>query len=214
MLTYKLPPDAVAVAICSGANMTFEKLQYVAERTLLGSGKEALYAIKLPEEPGALRKLCTNVINGHNVTEFNYRLHTRDRADIFTGIAIRDDLDKQRFERMLAKNGYEFTDMTHHNVAKEHIRHMIGGHRPNGVTERIYAMEFPERPGAMQAFVNTLADSCNISLFHYRGQGADTGKVLVGLEAASKTTVERLLNKTGFPFQDVTDDPSVKLFTQ
>lgn len=210
---YNLPENSVAVAICSGANMTFEKLQYIAERTMLGGGKEALYAVSLPEKSGSVLDFCEKVINGHNITEFNYRLNSRDQANIFVGVSITDRKDKERFEDKLVEFNYGFADMTHDDVAKEHIRHMIGGPSTETENEHVYSINFPERAGALVGFLSKIAGQFNISLFHYRGQGGDVGRVLIGFEASDKLALEAKIKDTNFDYEDVTNYPSVKLFT-
>ena len=180
-----LPSDAVAVAICSGANMTFERLQFIAERTLLGSGKEALFTVTLKEEPNALKEFCEKVVRDHNITEFNYRLHKRSEAHIFVGVGFSGPEDKQKFTNTMSQNGYDFIDLSDDQIAKEHIRHMVGGISNSTSNERLYTVGFPERPGALHDFLQIVGSSdVNISLFHYRGQGGDVGRVLIGFETA------------------------------
>lgn len=191
------------VVICSGANMTFEKLQFVAERTLLGSGQEALFAVTLEERPGALHQFCDTVVTGHSITEFSYRLHHRDKAYIFVGISTGNNADKQRFIKTMSQQDYHYTDLSDDDTAKEHVRHMIGGPGPNAKHERIYQINFPERPGALGHFLEAIRDVWNISLFHYRGQGGDIGRVLIGFEAENKTLLESKLRKTGYEFQEI-----------
>ncbi len=191
------------VTICSGANMTFEKLQFIAERTLLGSGKEALFAVTLAEQPGALQRFCDEVVNGHSITEFSYRLHDRNQARIFVGITVNGSLDRLQFIKKMTRHGYEYEDLTYDETAKEHVRHMIGG--PSSLTrhEHVYQINFPERPGALGVFLQTVGDQWNICLFHYRGQGGDIGKVLIGFEATSKTELETRLKKIGYEFEPI-----------
>ncbi len=196
--------ESTCVAICSGANMTFERLQFVAERTLLGSGKEALFAVTLPEKPGALRAFCSEVIGDHSISEFSYRLNHRSDATIFIGINMRDMKDKAMLNDSLANHGYEFKDLSVDDLAKEHIRHMIGGKSSDAVNEHIYEIIFPERPKALQDFLVTIGDTWNISLFHYRGQGLDTGSVVVGFEAESPELLTAQLKKTGYSYAEIT----------
>ncbi len=200
--SYDIPKDAVAVAICSGANMTFERLQFVAERTLLGSGREALYAVVLDEKPDALRSFCETVVQDRNITEFNYRLQTRSEAHIFVGIGTKHDDDKTQFEANLQKQGYTYTDLTTDTVAKQHIRHMVGGPSEDATSEQLFTVGFPERPGALRDFLQLIAENnCNISLFHYRGQGGDVGRVLIGFEAAKDTDLLSLLKHSAYDIQ-------------
>lgn len=180
---YKLPQDTVAVALCTGANMTFERLQFVAERTLLGSGKEALFAVTLQERPNALKAFCEQIIAGHNITEFNYRLNKRDAAHIFVGIGVSGPDDVAAFCNKMKSYAYTYIDLTLDDTAKEHIRHMVGGPAPSAKNEKLFSVGFPERPGALLEFLSIAGNSTvNISLFHYRGQGGDTGRVLIGFE--------------------------------
>jgi threonine dehydratase len=192
-----------SVAICSGANLTFERLQFIAERTLLGSGKEALFAVEMPETPGALQHFCQKVVNGHNITQFAYRLHNRAQAHVFVGINIADAKDKAAFMAKMTKNDYKFTDLSLDDAVKEHLRHMIGGPAPEATTELLYQINFPERPGALGDFLEHIKDSYNISLFHYRGMGGDTGHVLIGFETSDGAALEAKL-ATAYDFTRVT----------
>ncbi|HEX3081675.1 MAG TPA: threonine ammonia-lyase, biosynthetic [Candidatus Saccharimonadia bacterium] len=193
-----------AIAICSGANMTFERLQFITERTLLGSGKEAVFAVTLDEKPGTLERLCRNIIQGHNITQFGYRLHTRGSAHVFVGVTVTGPDDKATFAEKLAGQGYEFTDLSGDGTAKEHIRYMIGGRSPEAKDERLYRLAFPDRPGALDDFLRRLGTTWNISLFHYRGMGGDTGRVLIGFEASDAGALEAKIAATGCDFKPVT----------
>lgn len=202
------------VTIVSGANITFEKLQFIAERTLMGSAEEALFEITLPETPGALTRLCSDVISGHNISEFCYRMSHRDTAHILVGVGIRGSKDKAEFELKLHRQNYEYQDMSHDDIAKEHVRHMIGGPGVNVRNERLYEVSFPERPRALSDFLAALGDHYNISLFHYRGQGGDTGKVLIGFEAQDSLKLEELLEKAGYEYLPVTSASRLFLSSQ
>lgn len=205
--------DAKVVAICSGANMAFERLQFIAERTLLGSNKEALFAIAIPEKPGALQDFCERVVNGHSITQFGYRLKERGQAHIFVGIGIGTASDKDRVIQKLREHNYAFTDLSLEDIAKEHVRHMIGG--PSAATsEHFYHINFPERPGALNDFLNAVSGDWNISLFHYRGQGGDEGSVLVGFEANNKQRLEQALRKTGYTWANADNTKSLILFAR
>jgi threonine dehydratase len=206
--------DAKAVAICSGANMTFERLQFVAERTLLGSGKEALFAVTLAERPNALQHFCEKVVNGHNITQFGYRLGSREAAQVFVGISLSSLEDKKAFTLKMRQHGHEFTDLSGEDTAKEHIRHMIGGPAPNAQTEHFYRVSFPERPGALNDFLKAIDGQWNISLFHYRGQGGDEGNVLVGFEAPDIDELEKALSRTSYEYTNVDADKSLRLFAR
>ena len=209
---YNLPKNAVAVAICSGANMSFERLQFIAERTLLGSGREAIFAVTLPEKPGALQAFCTDIVNGNNITEFNYRLNKRDAAHIFVGINISSAQDKAKIIQKMDTNGYKYVDLSDDEIAKEHIRHMIGGPSPEAKNEQIYSVNFPERPGALSDFLLSITEmNCNISLFHYRGQGADQGQVLIGFENPHERLTDKLRSKTNYTIEP-SDSFAIELF--
>jgi threonine dehydratase len=202
--------SAHVVAICSGANLSFERLQFVAERTLLGSGSESLFAVDLPEKPGALLKFCEQIVNGYNITEFNYRIHSRSKARILVGIGSLNGTNRAQITKKLNQYGYDFVDLSRDEIAKEHIRHMVGGAPGINIEERIYSVDFPERPGALGDFLATVSSSgTNISLFHYRGQGADVGKVLIGLEG-NPEHIKKVLKKTGYSHTKA--DKNIKLF--
>ena len=188
------------VTICSGANMTFERLQFVAERTMLGSGHELLFSIALPERPGALAKFCSQVVNGHNITEFSYRLVNHSAAHILVGITISDRTDQANFMAKLQRGDYEYYDLSDDDLAKEHLRHMIGGPAPDAAHEQLYEINFPERPRALSDFLDSLGSKWNISLFHYRGQGGDIGSVLIGFEAPDSAELETSLASTSYDF--------------
>jgi threonine dehydratase len=210
--TYKLPKDAHVVGICSGANVTFERLQQIAERTLIGSGKEAMFAIKIPERPGALRRFCEEVVKGHSISEFNYRLNSRDGAHILVGIMIRGESDKRKFVQKMIEYKYEHEDLSNNDVTKSHVRHMIGGTSHNAKHEHIYEVNFPERPGALAHFLQTIGNECNISLFHYKDMASDISSVLIGFEVEDKKYLEQKLTKSNFIFHSVDKNKGVGLF--
>ena len=199
------------VAIASGANMTFEKLQFVAERTLLGSGKEALFAVTLPEKAGALDIFCDQVVKGHNITEFSYRLYSRQEAHVLVGVSIADAADKAAFTAKMKHYGFPYFDISGDDLAKEHVRHMIGGPSHQAAHEQIYKINFPERPRALSDFLGNIGREYNISLFHYRGQGGDTGTVLIGFESESVRELEDSLKNSGYEFVPA-DSLSVAIF--
>jgi threonine dehydratase len=204
--------DAQTVAICSGANMSFERLQFIAERTLLGSGKEALFAVAIPEKPGALQNFCETVVNGHSITQFGYRFREQGQAHIFVGVGVSGIQDKESFAAKMKRQKYDFTDLSGENIAKEHVRHMIGGSAPGAAHEHFYEISFPERPGALNDFLKTVSGTWNISLFHYRGQGGDEGSVLIGFEASNKHDLEKALRKAGYKWTNVDAATSLQLF--
>lgn len=208
---YKLPKNAKAVAICSGANMSFERLQFISERTLVGSHKEALYSIELPEKAGALRSFCQNVIHNHSITEFSYRLNKRSKAHFFVGVTIKDNSDKVALEKRMTENGFKYIDLTDDDTAKEHIRHMIGGPAPEAEAEVFYNINFPERPRALQDFLNAIGNKYNISLFHYRGLGGDTGRVMMGFECREPSKLEEIFKSIGYDAENV-KSKTVNLF--
>ncbi len=192
------------VTICSGANVAFDRLQFIAERTLLGSGKEALFDVRMAEQAGALSTFCREIINGHNISEFSYRLASRSGAHILVGINVAGNSDKQAFIAKMKRSKYKYTDLSADNIVKEHIRHMIGSPGHEIRDERVYEIVFPERPKALTEFLASLGNTYNISLFHYRGQGGDVGKVLIGFEAENATELESALRHTGYEFHTVT----------
>lgn len=203
---------AMVVAINSGANMTFERLQFIAERTLLGSGRESIFAISLPEKPGALQHFCNTVLAGHGITQFGYRLRNRDIARMMLGISVGGADDKQLFMQKMTKNGYNFIDLSFEDLSKEHIRHMVAGPAPQATNEHFYHISFPERPGALIEFLKTLSNNWNISLFHYRGQGGDIGSVLIGFEVADCAALEAALTATSYQWESVDNSSGMQSF--
>jgi threonine dehydratase len=174
-------PGQRLAAVVSGANMNFDRLRFVAERAELGEGREALLAVTIPERPGAFRAFCA-ALGPCVVTEFNYRLSGRDAAQIFVGVSTRSRQDAERLAAQLRTAGYETADLSANEIAKLHVRHMVGGRTPHVAAERVCRFEFPERPGALLQFLDALGGRWNISLFHYRNHGADFGRVLAGFE--------------------------------
>jgi threonine dehydratase len=207
---YDLPDDAYAVAICSGANVTFERLQQIAERTLIGSGKEAMFAVTIPEVSGAMQTFCREVVNGHNISEFNYRLRERGSAHILVGINVTGEADKQKFMTKMDKHGYTHTDLSNDDLTKEHLRHMIGSSKV-ATHELVYEVTFPERPRALSDFLQAVGATWNVSLFHYRSAASDTGSVLIGFETDDEAALENKLHTTGFEFAKVDKTPGFEL---
>ncbi len=201
------------VAILSGANMNFDRLRFVAERAEVGEAREAILAVTIPERPGAFREFC-NTIGRRVVTEFNYRLSGRDQAHIFVGIATRSRRDAADLVDTLTRGGYAAVDLTDNEVAKLHVRHMVGGRSPEVVNEQVCRFEFPERPGALMAFLDKLGGRWNISLFHYRNHGADFGRVLAGFEvpAADMDAFGAFLDALGYRYQYERDNTAYELF--
>ena len=202
------------VAINSGANMNFERLRYVAERTQVGEKQEALFAVTIPERPGALKHFCGELVGGRNITEFNYRLSSRQAAHIFVGLSIKDEEERAAFSRQLAEKGYKNLDLTDNDLAKTHIRYMVGGRSAEAGQEVLYRFWFPERPGALSRFLTSMGANWNISLFHYRLQGGDFGRVLIGLEIppGDQAEFQRFLDSLGYRFMEETDNPAYQLF--
>ncbi|HVZ24090.1 MAG TPA: threonine ammonia-lyase, biosynthetic [Vicinamibacterales bacterium] len=201
------------VAILSGANINFDRLRFVAERAEVGEAREALIAVTLPERPGAFREFCT-VLGRRIVTEFNYRLSSREQAHIFVGIATQSRTDGTALAHQLEAAGYETVDLTDNEMAKLHVRHMVGGHAPDVRNERLCRFEFPERPGALTQFLEKLAGRWNISLFHYRNHGADFGRVLAAFEVEDRdmAAFRTFLDELGYPYTAEYDNPAYRFF--
>ncbi len=202
------------IAINSGANMNFDRLRYVAERTLIGEKQEALFAVTIPEEPGALYRFCREVIGERNITEFNYRLSGRKAAYIFVGIAINGDEQRLAFREQLTEQGFDNVDLTDNELAKTHVRYMVGGRSADVRNEKLYRFWFPERPGALARFLATMGADWNISLFHYRIQGGDFGRVLIGLELPSRqeAALGGFLNSLGYRYVEETENAAYQMF--
>jgi threonine dehydratase len=209
--------DKNLVAISSGANMNFDRLRFVAERAEFGEQREAVFAVTLPEKPGAYKKFLA-LIGKRNVTEFNYRYHTASEAHVYVGIQVADRKESLKLLDSLQKHGYPTLDLTDDEMAKNHVRHMVGGHAPavceKGMRELIYRFEFPERPGALMNFLTQMSAGWNISLFHYRNHGADYGRVLVGMQVppGDMGQFEAFLKNLGYAHWDETNNPVYKLF--
>jgi threonine dehydratase len=203
------------VAIDSGANINFDRLRYVAERAQVGEHREILLAVTIPEKAGSFLHFC-QLLNGRNITEFNYRYFDSANAQVFVGISSSGELkDRAALIADLQAQGFNVVDMTANDLAKEHIRYMVGGHAPCELNEVIYSVEFPERPSALLNFLTELGGRWNISLFHYRNHGAAFGKVLMGLqiEPAQQTDFQACLNALGFGFHEETHNPAYQLFS-
>lgn len=202
------------IAINSGANMNFERLRYVAERTMIGEQLEALFAVTIPEEPGSLKRFCHDLVGDRNITEFNYRLSVREKAQIFVGISIRESKERDEFSRQLTQAGYDNIDLTENDLAKTHIRYMVGGRSKEVKNERLFRFWFPETPGALTKFLDATRGSRNISLFHYRMQGVDYGRVLVGFEFpdGADSGLEKRLDELGYRYREETNNPAYSLF--
>ncbi len=203
------------VALLSGANMNFDRLRFVAERAELGESREALFAVTIPERPGAFRQFCA-ALGRRVITEFNYRLNDRQRADVFVGLSVGSREDAAQVKAGLLRQGYQTTDLSDNELAKLHVRYMVGGHARGVKRERLCRFEFPERPGALLQFLDTLGGRWNISLFHYRNHGSDFGRVLAALEVPpdEDQAFEGFLKDLGYRFQIEDDNDAYNRFLQ
>lgn len=202
------------IAIQSGANINFDRLRYVAERAEVGEHREILLAVTIPEKPGSFLSFCRS-LGKRGITEFNYRLFDEKKAHIFVGIKTGSgETERQTIIQHLSGKGFQVTDMTDNELAKEHIRYMVGGHAPRAVDEIIYSFEFPERPGALLQFLKLMGGRWNISLFHYRNHGAAFGRVLMGTEVPKRERKEfkQFLSELGFVSVEETNNPAYRLF--
>ncbi len=201
------------VAITCGANMNFDRLRFVAERAEFGEQREALFAVTIPEERGSFKRFC-ELIGPRAVTEFNYRISDEVEAHVFVGVAItrRDEADK--IARIFERHGFSTVNLTDDELAKEHVRHMVGGRTELAHDERLFRFIFPERPGALMRFLSSLHPDWNISLFHYRNQGADYGRILVGIQVphGDARAFARFLDELAYPYIEETGNPVYRLF--
>ena len=226
--THKTKGETYAAILC-GANMNFDRLRFVAERAEVGEEREALFAVTIPEERGSFRRFCEligdlpsfgggkSVAKGaRNVTEFNYRISDAKRAHVFVGLTTHGKGESTKIAANFSKHGFDTLDLTHDELAKEHIRHMVGGHSSLSKDERLMRYVFPERPGALMKFLSLMRPGWNISLFHYRNQGADYGRILVGLQVPASDTAafDQFLQTLGYPFVEETDNPVYRMFLQ
>ena len=202
------------IGVVSGANMNFDRLRYVSERTEIGEEREAILAVTIPERPGSF-KMFIKALHKRNITEFNYRYSDQQDARIFVGVQIQaGGLGREELVQELNDTGYSVLDLTDNDVAKQHIRHMVGGHAPAVVNERVFQFEFPERPGALMKFLMSLGTRWNISMFHYRNHGAAYSRVLMGAQVEDDELEEfqGMLARIGFRYEEMTDDPAYRLF--
>jgi threonine dehydratase len=202
------------VAINSGANMNFDRLRYIAERAGIGEHREALLAVQIPERPGSFRTFCETIGNRY-ITEFNYRYSDPASARIFVGVGLTGGLaDRAQLIASLRELGYPVSDLSDDEVAKLHVRHMVGGLAPGLKDERLYRFEFPEQPGALLEFLRAFGSRWNISLFHYTNPGADFGRVLAGIQVPDRDMAEFLahLKSTGYEFWDESTNSTYRLF--
>ncbi len=205
-------------AILCGANMNFDRLRFVAERADVGEEKEALFAVTIPEERGSFKRFLETIgaLPGgpRNITEFNYRMIDPSQAHVFVGMSTQGKGESSQIAKRLNKQGFKALDLTHDELAKEHLRHMVGGHSSLSQDERLMRFEFPERPGALLKFLSLMRPGWNISLFHYRNQGADYGRIVVGLQVPPKDNkaFDQFLATLGYPHAEETQNPAYRLF--
>ena len=205
--------DRTLVAIACGANMNFDRLRFVAEQAELGEEREAILAVTIPERPGSFRQFCA-LLGKRNVTEFNYRYADSKIAHLFVGIEVSDRHETAELLRAMHRRRIEAYDLSNNEMAKVHVRHLVGGHAPAAENEILYRFEFPERPGALMQFLNSMSRGWNISLFHYRNHGADYGRVLVGMQVppSEKRVFHEFLDRLGYPSVEETANPAYRMF--
>ena len=205
--------DKTLVAIACGANMNFDRLRFVSERAEIGEQREAIFAVTIPEQRGSFKRFCA-LIGERNVTEFNYRMSDLKQAHVFVGIQIQAREEANEIAKVFAQEGLEALNLTDDEMAKLHIRHLVGGSSLLARDERLFRFEFPERPGALSRFLTQMRPDWNISLFHYRNHGADFGRVLVGLQVpqADEAAFQHFLAGLGYPHLEETNNPAYHLF--
>ncbi len=210
--THKLRGQTL-VAITCGANMNFDRLRFVAERAEFGEQREALFAVTIPEERGSFKRFC-ELLGPRAVTEFNYRISDARVAHVFVGLAIQRREEAERIERQFVRQRFATVNLTDDELAKEHVRHMVGGRSELARDERLFRFQFPERPGALMRFLAAMHPGWNISLFHYRNQGADYGRILVGIQvpAGDEAAFDEFLRSLAYPFTEESRNPVVELF--
>ena len=201
------------IAVACGANMNFDRLRFVAERAEMGERREAIFAVTIPETPGSLRKLC-ECLGKHNITEFNYRIAEKKEAHIFVGVQIQGRADAAKILKKFTTQGIKSIDLTDDELTKLHLRHLVGGRSPLAHNELLYRFEFAERPGALMKFVASMSPNWNISLFHYRNNGADYGRIVVGIQVPPYEVSEWqvFLQNLGYLYWDESQNPAYQLF--
>ena len=201
------------IAINCGANMNFDRLRFVAERADVGEEREGLFAVTIPEERGSFKRFC-ELIGPRSVTEFNYRISDERQAHVFVGLSTARKGDSRQIAKDFEAQGFATVDLTHDELAKTHVRHMVGGRSSLAEGERLYSFLFPERPGALMRFLTSMPPGWNISLFHYRNQGADYGRILVGLQVPKDEVkaIGRVLDDLGYQYVDESRNPVYRLF--
>lgn len=205
--------NKVLITIASGANMNFDRLRFVVEMADVGEAREAVFAVTIPEQHGSFKRFC-EAVGPRNVTEFNYRISDEQLAHVFVGIQTSSAEEPARIARTFEENGFSTLDLTHDELAKAHIRHLVGGKSALAQNELLYRFEFPERPGALMCFLNNMHPDWNISLFHYRNQGSDVSRILVGLQVPEKNmaTFHSFLANLGYRYWDESENPLYQLF--
>jgi len=205
--------DQTLVAIACGANMNFDRLRFVAERAEVGEAHEAVFAVTIPEERGSFKRFC-QLVGARSVTEFNYRISDEKQAHVFVGLQVVDRDEPAKICKRFEKQGFKTINLTQDELAKLHIRHLVGGKSALAGDEILYRFEFPERPGALMRFLDSMAPNWNISLFHYRSQGGDVGRVLVGLQVPKQEmkAFRAFLSTLGYRAWDESENPAYKLF--
>jgi threonine dehydratase len=201
------------VAIATGANTNFDRLRFVAERAEVGEHREAILAVSIPEKPGSFKRFCAT-LGARNITEFNYRIADPKEAHVFVGVQVHGIDETAKIVRNLGRHGLKTLDLSDNEMAKLHVRHLVGGHAAQAADELLYRFEFPERPGALMKFLDSMRTDWNISLFHYRNHGADYGRVLVGMQVPKKEmpAFRRFLSELGYPYVDESRNPAYRLF--
>jgi threonine dehydratase len=200
-------------AIACGANMNFDRLRFVAERAELGEQREAILAVTIPERPGSFRTFCA-LLGKRSITEFNYRYADPQVAHLFVGLEVADRHETERLLAALKEARIEASDLSDNEMAKLHVRHLVGGHAPSAEHEILYRFEFPERPGALMQFLESMSAGWNISLFHYRNHGDDYGRVLVGMQVppGESRAFRRFLDRLGYDYVDESANPAYRMF--
>jgi len=201
------------VAIACGANTNFDRLRFVAERAEVGEHREAIFAVTIPEKPGSFKRFCAT-LGSRNITEFNYRIADPEAAHVFVGVQVQGTQEAVKIVRTLTRHGLQTLDLSDNEMAKLHVRHLVGGHAAMARNELLYRFEFPERPGALMKFLDSMRTDWNISLFHYRNHGADYGRVLVGMQVPKKEmpAFRKFLAALGYPYVDESANPAYRLF--
>lgn len=208
--------DKTFVAVACGSNMNFDRLRFIAERAVIGESREAVLAVTLPERPGSFRAFC-EILGPRSVTEFNYRFSGGTAAHVFVGVEIAKRTEIAGLIKAFKRAGIRAVDLTDNEMAKLHVRHLVGGHAPGAFGERMFRFDFPERPGALAQFLRAMNDSWNITLFHYRNHGADIGRVLAGIQVPTGDERQladflRQIGENGYSCVEETDNVAYKLF--